>query len=200
VVALNAYAHKLGFFKNRSFPISVFQIATEPLTESQLASIGWGNRQGLSDMRTLFSYLILTKDDRIVMGGSDVAYYDNDALCSGNDKTITQRIIKDLFRFFPPLDGLGIEHAWGGTTTYTLNESPSVGVMGDHRNVYYGVGLSEGVPTTQTFGRIIADLMAGESNEFTTHDVVNHPITYAGPRSLRGTFGRGAKWMWEKFG
>jgi len=200
VIALNAYAHKLGFFKNRVFPISVFQIATEPLTESQMDSIGWGNRQGLSDMRTMFSYLVLTKDDRIVIGGSDIAYYDNDALCSGNDKTITQSVIKDLFRFFPPLDGLGIEHAWGGTTTYTLNESPSVGVMGDHRNIYYGVGLSEGVPTTQTFGRIIADLMAGESNEFTTHAVVNHPITYAGPRSLRGIFGRGAKWMWEKLG
>jgi gamma-glutamylputrescine oxidase len=200
VIALNAYAHKLGFFKNRVFPISVFQIATEPLTETQLESIGWGNRQGLSDMRRFFSYLVLTVDDRIVMGGSDVAFYDNDALCSGNDKTITRRIIKDLFSFFPQLDGLGIEHAWGGTTTYTLNETPSVGVMGDHRNIYYGVGMSEGVPTTQTFGRIIADLMAGESNEFTTHYVVNHPITYAGPRGLRGTFGRAVKWMWEKSG
>ena len=200
VIALNAYAHKLGFFKNRVFPISVFQIATEPLTETQLESIGWGNRQGLSDMRRFFSYLTLTVDDRIVMGGSGVGYYDNDALCSGNDKTITQRIIKDLVSFFPQLEGLGIEHAWGGTTTYTLNESPSVGVMGDHRNIYYGVGLSEGVPTTQTFGRIIADLMAGESNEFTNHYVVNHPITYAGPWSLRGTFGRAVKWMWEKVG
>lgn len=200
VIALNAYAHKLGFFNNRVFPISVFQIATEPLTETQLESIGWGNRQGLSDMRRFFSYLTLTVDDRIVMGGSGVAFYDNDALCSGNDKTITRRIIKDLFYFFPQLDGLGIEHAWGGTTTYTLNETPSVGVIGDHQNIYYGVGMSEGVPTTQTFGRIIADLMAEESNEFTNHNVVNHPITYAGPRSLRGTFGRAVKWMWEKLG
>ncbi len=200
VIALNAYAHKLGFFKNRVFPISVFQIATEPLNNSQLESIGWGNRQGLSDMRTLFSYLVLTKDNRIVMGGSDFAYYDNDDLCSGNDKTFTHSIIEDLFNSFPQLEGLGIDHAWGGTTTYTLNESPSVGVMGDHQNIYYGVGLSEGVPTTQTFGRIIADLMAGESNEFTNHYVVNQPISYAGPTVLRGKFGRVAKWMWDKSG
>ena len=200
VIALNAYAHKLGFFKNRVFPISVFQVATEPLNNSQLESIGWGNRQGLSDMRTLFSYLVLTKDNRIVMGGSDFAYYDNDDLCSGNDKTFTHSITKDLFNSFPQLDGLGIDHAWGGTTTYTLNESPSVGVMGDHQNIYYGVGLSEGVPTTQTFGRIMADLMAGESNEFTNHPVVNQPISYAGPTVLRGKFGRITKWMWEKSG
>lgn len=200
VVALNAYAHKLGFFKNRVFPISVFQIATEPLTESQLDSIGWQNRQGLSDMRTIFSYLILTKDNRIVMGGSDVAYYNYDALCSGNDKIFSQKIFTDLFSFFPQLNGLEIEHAWGGTTCYTLNETPSVGVIGDHQNIYYGVGLSEGVPTTQTFGRIIADLMVGDSNEFTNHYVVNHHIPYAGPVSLRGVFGRGAKWMWQRSG
>lgn len=199
VVALNAYAHKLGFFKNRVFPISVFQIATEPLNYSQLDSIGWSNRQGLSDMRTLFSYLVLTKDNRIVMGGS-FAYYDNDALCSGNDKMLSQAITKDLFTSFPQLEGLQIEHAWGGTTAYTLDETSSVGVVGDHKNIYYGVGLSEGVPTTQTFGRIIADLMVGESNEFTNHSVVNHHVPYAGPRRLRGIFGRGAKWMWQKFG
>ena len=199
VIALNAYAHKLGFFKNRVFPISVFQVATEPLNNSQLASIGWGNRQGLSDMRTLFSYLVLTKDNRIVMGGA-FAYYDNDDLCSGNDKTFTHSITKDLFNSFPQLDGLGIDHAWGGTTTYTLSKNPSVGVMGDHQNIYYGVGLSEGVPTTQTFGRIIANLMAGESNEFTNHYVVNQPISYAGPTVLRGKFGRVAKWMWAKSG
>jgi glycine/D-amino acid oxidase-like deaminating enzyme len=200
VVALNAYAHKLGFFKNRVFPLGVFQIATEPLNNEQLESIGWGNRQGLSDMRTLFSYLVLTKDNRIVMGGSDFVYYDNDALSSGNDKTITHSITKDLFASFPQLEGLDIEHAWGGTTSYTLSEYPSVGVMGDHQNIFYGVGLGEGVPTTQTFGRIIADLMSGESNEFTNHYVVNHPIPYAGPTSLRGVFGRGAKWLWETFG
>jgi gamma-glutamylputrescine oxidase len=200
VIALNAYAHKLGFFKNRAFPISVFQIATEPLTETQLESIGWRNRQGLSDMRTLFSYLILTKDNRIVMGGSDFAYYDNDALCSGSDKIFTHSVIEDLFTSFPQLEGLKIEHTWGGTTNYNLSETPSVGVMGDHQNIYYGVGLSEGVPTTQTFGRIIADLMTGESNEFTNHYVVNHKIPYAGPLRLRGTFGRVAKWMWGTFG
>lgn len=197
VIALNAYAHKLGFFKNRVFPISVFQIATEPLSEAQWDSIGWANRQGLYDMRTMFSYLVLTQERRIVMGGSGAAYYDGDALSSGNDKTYTRRIIKDLFSFFPQLEGLGIDNAWGGTTTYTLNETPSVGVMGDHQNIYYGVGLSEGVPTTQTFGRIIADLMAGESNEYTNHYVVNNQVPYAGPTRIRGIFSRGARWMWE---
>jgi len=198
VLALNAYAGKLGFFKNHYLPVSVFQIATEPLSDVQWESIGWQNRQGLYDMRNMFSYLVLTAERRIVIGGSGAAYY-NDALCAGNDKSMTRKVLKDLFAFFPSLEGLKIEHAWGGTTTYTLDRTPSVGVIGDHNNIFYGVGLSEGVPTTQTFGRIIADLMAGESNQFTNHYVVNHRLPYAGPVPLRGLFGRGAKWMWEKF-
>jgi glycine/D-amino acid oxidase-like deaminating enzyme len=200
VVALNAYAHKLGFFRNRAFPISVFQIATEPISQDQWDSIGWKRRQGLYDMRRMFSYLILTPDRRIVMGGSGAEYYDNDALCSGYDKNYTERITKDLFSFFPQLKGIKVEHTWGGTTTYTLDKTPSVGVTGKYQNIYYGVGLSEGVPTTQTFGRIIADLMVGESNEFTHHYVVNHQVPYAGPVKLRGILGRGTRWAWEKFG
>lgn len=194
VLATNAYSHKLGFFKNYVYPISVFQVATEPLSQHQWASIGWQNRQGLSDMRNLYSYLIPTVDGRIVMGGSDFTYYPMDRLASGNDKKVTRNILKDLFAFFPCLKGIQIDHAWGGTTAGTLNYTPSVGVIGDHRNVYYGTGHSEGVPTTQTAGRIIADLMAGESNEFTSHYIVNRKIPYAGPLKLRGIFARGAKW------
>jgi glycine/D-amino acid oxidase-like deaminating enzyme len=199
VVALNAYAHKLGFFTNRVFPVSVFQIATEPLSKEQWQSIGWQKRQGVSDLRALFSYFVPTADGHIVMGGVDSTYYDNDALTSGNDKAVTQRLTRNLFEFFPQLAGLRIEHAWGGSTAYTLGRHPSIGVMGDEQNIYYGVGFDEGVPSTQTAGRIIADLMAGESNEFTSHLIVNRKIPYAGPRRLRGIFGKGVKWLMEKF-
>jgi glycine/D-amino acid oxidase-like deaminating enzyme len=194
VLATNAYSHKLGFFKNYVYPISVFQIATAPLSQAQWESIGWQNRQGLSDMRNLYSYLIPSTDGRIVMGGSDFTYYANDRLASGNDKKVTRNVLKDLFAFFPALEGIQIEHAWGGTTAGTLNYVPSVGVVGEHQNVYFGTGHAEGVPTTQTTGRIIADLMAGESNEFTSHNIVNRRIPYAGPLRLRGIFARGAKW------
>jgi glycine/D-amino acid oxidase-like deaminating enzyme len=199
VIALNAYGRKLGLFKNRIFPISVFQIATEPLSETQWDSVGWKNRQGLSDLRALFSYSVPTADGRIIMGGSDFTYYSHDALSSGNDKTVTNRISENLFAFFPQLKGLQIEHAWGGTTAYAIGRVPSVGVMGDNQNIYYGVGFDEGVPSTQTAGRIIADLMAGESNEFTSHYIVNHKIPYAGPTFLRGFFGKGIKWLMKKF-
>jgi glycine/D-amino acid oxidase-like deaminating enzyme len=176
VVATNAYSHKLGFFRNRVMPVGVFQIATAPLSPSQWESIGWHNRRGLADAGPLFSYSRPTADGRIVIGGVDSQYYAGDSLTSGNDKAVTRVIEAELFRFFPQLEGLGVEHAWGGTTALTIGNTPSVGVMSDDRNIFFGVGFSEGVPSSQTAGRIIADLMAGESNEFTNHYVVNHDI------------------------
>ena len=112
---------------------------------------------------------------------------------------VTRLIEEELFTFFPQLKGLAIEHSWGGTTALTRGNRPSIGVMGDHRNIYYGVGYSEGVPSTQTAGRIIADLMIGESNAFTSHYVVNHDIPYAGPAVLRRFLAKGAKWLMRNF-
>ena len=199
VVATNAYSHKLGFFRDRVMPVAVFQIATEPLTEVQWEAVGWRNRRGLADVRPLFSYSRPTADGRIVMGGVDSQYYAGDSLASGNDKAVTRSIEAELFRFFPQLEGLAIEHAWGGTTALTIGDTPSVGVMGDEQNIFFGVGFSEGVPSTQTAGRMIADLAAGESNEFTNHYVVNHHLPYCGPTAWRNTFARGAKWLMKRF-
>ena len=81
-----------------------------------------------------------------------------------------------------------------------MGRTPSVGVMGDDENIYYGVGFSNGVPSSQTAGRIIADLMAGESNMFTNHYIVNKKIPYAGPTILRGLFGKAYKWQMKNFG
>jgi len=188
VLGLNAYGHKLGFFKNRIIPMCSYIIATEPLSNAQWESIGWSNRQGFSDMRVSYNYSVPTVDGRIVMGGSEFLYYANDNLSSGNDKDVTRKLEKDLFATFPQLEGLKIEHAWGGTTALTVNRIPSVGLLKGYENIYYGGGYKEGVPTAQTAGRIIAELMAEESNKFTNHYIVNRNIPYTGPIQMRGFF------------
>jgi glycine/D-amino acid oxidase-like deaminating enzyme len=194
VIATNAYSHKIGFFQNQVFPTYTYVIATEPLSRQQWDTIGWQNRQGLSDYRKLFNYMIPSADGRIVIGGSDAIYYDNDRIAPGNNKTVSQLIIKDLVDIFPTLAGIKVAHAWGGPTAGTRDFQPSVGVMGDDKNIYYGVGYNEGVPSAQTGGKMIAELMAGEKNEFTEHSIINRKIPYAGPKVLRAFFGALKKW------
>ena len=199
VLGLNGYSHKIGFFKNRVFPLCSYVIATEPLSKEQWDAIGWRNRQGLADLRVLFDYSRPTADGRIVVGGSDYPYFARDGLSSGNYKPTIKRLKDDLYATFPQLEGLCIDHAWGGTMAVTLDFTPSVGVMGDHKNIYYGVAYNEGVPTTQTAGRIISELVAGEVSELTKHCIVNHKIPYSGPQSLRKLFVDAYEWYLTRF-
>ena len=105
------------------------------------------------------------------------------------------RLTQSLFTTFPQLEGLPIEHAWGGTMGFTMDFTPSVGVLGEHRNIFYGVAYNgEGVAFSQTAGRIIAELVAGEQSELTKLLVVNHEMPYLGPRSLRIVFERLYRW------
>jgi gamma-glutamylputrescine oxidase len=194
VIATNAYSHKIGFFQNQVFPTYTYVIATEPLSKQQWDDIGWQNRQGIADYRMLFNYMIPSADGRIIIGGSDAKYYDNDRIAPGNNKSVSQLIIKDLVEIFPPLAGIKVDHAWGGPTAATRDFQPSVGVMGDHNNIYYGVGYNEGVPSAQTGGKMIAELMTGEKNEFTEHFIINRSIPYSGPKFLRAFFGILKKW------
>jgi len=174
---------------------NTLEVATEPLNEAQWESIGWRHRQGISDMRVLFDYQRPTADGRIVIGGSDYPYYANDALSSGNNKPVIELLTGSLFTTFPQLEGLRIDHAWGGTMGFTLDFEPSVGVMGEHKNLFYGVAYNgEGVGLGQTAGRIISELIAGESSELTKLPVVNHKNPYLGPRSLRVVFARLYRW------
>jgi glycine/D-amino acid oxidase-like deaminating enzyme len=200
VLATNGYSHKLGLFRNRVFPICSYIIATQPLSGEQWDSIGLGERRAFADLRAQFNYATPSADGRIVIGGSDYPYYKNDGLSPGFNASVRDLLIKDLLTDFPQLEGIEIDHAWGGTMSGTRDLTPSVGVIGEHRNVYYGVGYFEGVPTTQTAGRIIADLLAGERNAFTEHEIVNRKIPYAGPQFARNIAIPVAKTLMARFG
>jgi glycine/D-amino acid oxidase-like deaminating enzyme len=199
VLGLNGYSHKLGFFRDRVLPLCSYVIATEPLSRRQWYAIGWRNRQGLSDQRILFNYQRPTADGRIVIGGSDYPYFANDALSSGSHEPTVELLRQDLLTTFPQLEGVRIDHAWGGTMGFTLDFVPSVGVMGEHGNLFYGVAYNgHGVVFGQTAGRIIAELMAGETSDLTDLFVVNHEIPWAGPSSLRHLSALLYKWYLKR--
>ena len=69
VFATNAYSHQFPGLQRKQIPAFTYMIATEPLTDEQLAPIGWQGKQGLEDARNLIHYYRLTPDQRIVMGG-----------------------------------------------------------------------------------------------------------------------------------
>lgn len=187
VLATNAYSHKIGYFKKRLFPLGTYIIATAPLSDSEMESVGWKGREVMWDMRPdEYNYLRITPDNRIVIGGGLTPYFYGNGLSSGNYKPSLTRLESDLVKIWPQLRGVEITHKWGGTLGMTMDFHPTMGVMGDHKNVYYGVGYSgHGVSWTQLAGKIIGQLYAGEDTELTRFYCVNKTPPYIPPEPFR---------------
>lgn len=63
----NVFASPLRRTRLYTVPVYDCVLVTEPLTGSQLASVGWHNRQGVDDIANQFHYR-LTPDNRILWG------------------------------------------------------------------------------------------------------------------------------------
>jgi glycine/D-amino acid oxidase-like deaminating enzyme len=186
VIALNGYAPQLGFFRNRIIPVCNYVAATEPLSDAQLASIGWLGREGLSDQRVRFMYLRLTADNRIVFGGESAPYFYDSSPSSGNYRPSLDKLQRSLLTTFPQLEGVRFTHGWGGTMGFTMDFVPSVGALGDAGNLFYAVAFNgEGVVMTQLAGQILAKLIAGDESDLTRLALVNKSMPYVGHEPLR---------------
>jgi glycine/D-amino acid oxidase-like deaminating enzyme len=94
-------------------------LATEPLTEEQLARIGWKNRQGIYDTRTQLNYFRLTKNNNIIFGGLVSYHFDGDPNPPQDEKRETYyRLAQAFYNTFPQLSDVRFSHAWGGPIDY----------------------------------------------------------------------------------
>jgi glycine/D-amino acid oxidase-like deaminating enzyme len=186
VVGTNGYSPALGLFKKYIIPFNDYVIATESLNSEQLASIGWEDREALSDSRYLFNYFRLSADNRIVFGGEIVKYYYGSRPSSGNNKYVLSLLEKRLLEIWPQLKGVKIGHRWGGTDGLTRDMLPMMGVIGDYKNIYYSVGYSgEGVCWANLAGKIISQLYAKEDTDLTRFFFLNRKPPYIPPEPFR---------------
>jgi gamma-glutamylputrescine oxidase len=184
VLATNAFTSKLGFFRNAILPVHEYVAATPPLSEQQLAAIGWHMRVPFNDSRTEVFYLGVTKDNRIHIGGGSPSYSFNNR--TGNPRSEATnpaahfaQLHRELERIYPALSGVNFEIGWDGIVDWSLDESPSVGCTGKYKNIFYGLGYSgHGVNLTSVFGRIIADLEAGRDEPWKQYPFVNNHLEY----------------------
>ncbi len=63
------FTPNLGFFRNSILPLHENVAITRPLSEEELAAIGWQSQLPFNDSRTLVYYFGLTADRRIHIGG-----------------------------------------------------------------------------------------------------------------------------------
>ena len=169
VYATNAYSHPFGELGRLQTPAFTYMIATQPLTDEQLAPIGWEGQQGLEDARNLIHYYRLTPDHRIVMGGGPVGLGRGDDLDHDSDEKAWQHLEQHIHWLWPHLSDVAVTHRWGGPFSVTMDLTPALGYLGQDRTAVYGLGcIGHGVAMSYLNGEVLADLLTGDGNGETT--------------------------------
>jgi glycine/D-amino acid oxidase-like deaminating enzyme len=163
VLATNGYSGKLGYFRKGVFPLHSHVFGTASLTDQQLADIGWKSVAGFSDDLDRLAYCSLTPDNRIVFGGgSNNSYnylFNNKVSYRGNRKPALEAMKQTLFSYFPSIRDIEVTHLWTGTLAISFQRNCSIGVTGEHHNIYYGLGYSgHGVTLANLAGEVITDI------------------------------------------
>lgn len=173
-LATNVFPSLLKKVSLHTVPVYDYALVTEPLTEAQLASIGWAQREGLDDVTNRFHYFRLTADDRILWGGWDAVYHLGGKVSWKYDQRSAtfQTLAGQFYEMFPQLDGVRFTHKWGGpidtcsrffpffTTAYAGRVAHTAGFTG------LGVGAS------RFTAKVMLDLLAGERTELTELEMV----------------------------
>ena len=187
VLATNGYTSKLGFFENSVVPIHTPMAVTPPLPESTFTDIGWNRKVAFSDTYTLLYHLSRTPDNRILIGSGYVNYFFNNGIVNKDDPNkLKAHLYEELIRLYPRLSGIDFEYLWTGILGFSMDFSQSVGVMGSHKNIYYGLCyVGHGINLSTLFGRIIADLYAGEESNWMGFPFVNHHFIPLPPEPIK---------------
>ncbi|HEX7247606.1 MAG TPA: FAD-dependent oxidoreductase [Actinomycetota bacterium] len=159
----------------RSFGVIVDHVvATEPIP-GLLRAIGWTSQVGIGDGRELLYYLRPTDDGRIVIGGGALGVVFGgraDGRAVTHDRRVAEAAARGLTWMFPQLDGVRFTHAWGGPIDQTADFLPFFRSI-EPGNVHVGLGFSgHGLSQTMLGGRILASLVQGLDDEWTSMPVV----------------------------
>lgn len=180
ILAANAFTSKLGYLRNATAPVFDYVAMTAPLSDERLAALGWRQKIPFNDCRTEVFYLGITADNRVHIGGGPVDYVFNNGLKepAGAELRIAG-LRSELGRIYPQLANEQFETAWSGSVDMSLDQTPAVGRMGKHQNIFYAIGFSgHGVNLTSIFARIMADLHAGKLADWQWLPYVNRLPPY----------------------
>ncbi|MQA06240.1 MAG: FAD-dependent oxidoreductase [Streptosporangiales bacterium] len=168
-------------------PVYDYAIVTEPLTDAQLSSVGWHNRQGLADSGNQFHYYRLTSDNRILWGGYDAIYhFGNRVRTSLQQRSATfERLAMHFYQTFPQLSRVGFTHTWGGVIDTCSRFCAFFGTAHAGRLAYAAGFTGLGVGATRFAANVMLDQLSGAETERTRLQLVrSKPVPFP-PEPLR---------------
>lgn len=186
VVAVNAAATGWRPVSRHVTNFGSYVVLTEPVPEL-LESIGWTGGEAVLDARMFLHYFRTTKDGRVLMGSGSGPIGRGGRLDArfSTDAASVARAEHGLRRLLPDLADARIERAWGGPIDVSADHLPFFGTVKGER-VHYGLGYSgHGVGPTWLGGQILASLVLGFDDEWTSLPLASRPVASLPPEPLK---------------
>ena len=199
-LATNAFPSLLKRYRLHTVPVYDYVLMSEPLTDAQLASIGWQGRQGVADSANQFHYYRLSADNRILWGGYDAIYHFGGSIRPKHDdrRESFETLARHFFTTFPQLAGLRFSHRWAGVID-TCSRFCAFHATAHQGRVAYSAGFTGlGVAATRFAANVMLDQLAGETTERTSLAMVRsmplpfppEPAAYPAVQSVRWALNR----------
>lgn len=196
----NVFQPLLRRLRLYTVPVYDYVLMTEPLSDAQLDSIGWRNRQGFGDAGNQFHYYRLSADNRILWGGYDAIYHFGRKIKPEyDDRPATfETLAAHFVETFPQLAGLRFSHRWGGAIDTCTRFFAFIDTAMDGR-VAYAMGYTGlGVGATRFGAQAMLDLLDGKDTEITRSPLVTtkplpfppEPLAYTGIQLTRASLAR----------
>jgi glycine/D-amino acid oxidase-like deaminating enzyme len=174
VLATNVFPSLLRRNRLYTVPVYDYVLATEPLTDDQLARIGWQHRQGVGDAANQFHYYRLSADNRIVWGGYDAVYYPGRKIRPHyeNRPQTFRRLAAHFYLTFPQLTDVRFAYRWGGAIDTNTRFCAHWGLARDGRVAYVNGFTGLGVGATRFAADVCLDLLEGRDTPRTRLEMV----------------------------
>lgn len=187
ILATNAYTDGLLQGLSKTFmPMIPIQIATDPLSEEQIAPILPGG-QTISDTRRVIMYARREPGNQMVFGGLGRLTWSGDV--DGYDW-----LARDASRIFPTLATVDWKYRWCGRIAITADRLPHF--HEPKKGLIAGLGYNgRGVAMSLVMGRVLAERALGASPE-----VLPFPVSSVRSMPFRATqmMGKGFAIWWMR--
>jgi glycine/D-amino acid oxidase-like deaminating enzyme len=196
----NVFPALVRRYRPYTVPVYDYAIMTEPLSEAQLAELGWRGRQGLDDLANHFHYYRLSPDNRILFGGYDAVYRFGKRVRAEHEHNpeVHRRLASHLLTTFPQLEGIRVTHRWAGAIDTSTRFCAFYGLAHQGRVAHAAGFTGLGVGATRFAADVMLDLLDGLDTERTRLEMVRRkpvpfppePIASVGIQTTRWALGR----------
>ena len=168
-LATNVFPSLLPSLRLFTVPVYDYVLMTEPLTDEQLAQIGWTERHGITDSSREFHYYRKSADNRILFGGYDAVYHRGRKVRPEQEHRpeTFERLADHFLLTFPQLEGIRFTHTWGGAIDMSTQLVAFHGSAHGGRVAYSAGYTGLGVGATRFGADVMLDFLEGRDTERT---------------------------------